>query len=61
MRYARSLAQAIVGTLLFIALLGVMLVVMIERVEVAVAGDECAGFAQQDFEAGIIKDMRGRK
>jgi hypothetical protein len=54
MRYARTTLQAIVGTLIFAALVAVMLVVMIERVERAVAGDECV-------EAGQVNDIRGSK
>ena len=64
MRYARSVVGGILGTILFLALCAVALVVMIERVERATAwaeeGDIVSGkFEQSDFPPGTQKDMRG--
>jgi len=66
MRYAKSIAGGVLGTILFVLLVAAMLVVMIERVERAEAcaeeGDIVSErFNQADFSPGTQKDMRGAR
>lgn len=59
MKIANSKAELILGGMLFAFLACVMLLIMIERVEVAAGADECAGmaenFMQADFPPGTAR------
>ena len=59
MKIANSKAELVLGGLLLAILACVMLLIMIERVEMAVGADECAGmaenFMQADFPPGTAR------